>query len=855
MTRIPQINQIKIKVSTLNNTRLRNKIQQNATNTLQKAGNDLKSEVNTSKAYFAALLATSASIINNTGNGDSSKTFTLNHKHQNQELTKSDILAQEDKSFIYSGFDKNKISFDDTNTDLGVELNEDYFKLPQNAKPDKYQIAAAQNLHAGKTTIVSAPTGTGKTAIANYIISKNLAEGERTFYLTPLKALSNDKLNEFRAKYGAENVGILTGDRKENANAPIVIMTTEVYCNMIANDYFKNKNNPQNIIKNDNAPKTVIYDEIHYISDPDRGLAWEISMMCTPKTTQILGLSATVGNDTKLTNWISRINAQKPTLIHVPTKARHVPIIYENYDIFTNKINEFISNDDEYLKTHEKKHGNSYEKKLMVNDYLKLINKLNENKKTPTILYVLSKNFSKKIVQAVNDSEIDLTNKEEKKQIKEIYYAHKVKNKYLGQDIDLSSLSKGIAVHNSGILPVAKELVEELFRKKLLKVVLATETLAAGINMPARSCVMTTAEKPCSDPEAKNGKREFTPNEFAQATGRAGRRGFDDVGYCILVPQNTNSEIIFNKLVNSSPNDLISRFTIDYSQICSYHKRFSDTNIMKEFIANSFKFYQEKEKNPNYKVDGFIKIYEKKCKLLENDGFLNSISATNKKLTPKGELLHNIIGYQQIPLLNTISSKQLQKLTPEELVFFAATIVSGQYNNFKDDEEREFVWEKPSTIIKRNIEALTPDNYNSISSKNLDETINTYNEFNEQYKCNLEKYKIYDTVHEKINLDFAGLVHSFVYQNSQKENQSVANWQNTLTLLPENGLIKDEGSLYNAVNQTADLISQMIDLCNSASKMPELQDSQQYYRILAAKLKTAMLLLKQAPIEDYKYEH
>ena len=848
---------IVIKISNPNGNHLIHKIEEAINKPCQKIEQCTKES---EKALFATLLATSVITRKDADKEVKPLVTTPTHTSKVTQRQTSEILSVEDKSFIYSVWGKNKISFDDANADLGIDLNETHFKLPKGAKPDKYQIAAAQNLHLGNTTIVSAPTGTGKTAIANYVISKNLAEGERTFFLTPLKALSNDKLNEFRAKYGAENVGILTGDRKENANAPIVIMTTEVYCNMVSDNYFKNKTKDKTQAQTQNfkQPKTIIYDEVHYISDPDRGLAWEISMMCTPKTTQILGLSATIGNDVALTNWIGRINSQSPRLIHVPSEARHVPIEYEKYDIPSGKI-DILENDSSSFVKHFNYNNsrNNYEKRLTVEDYLRLINSLHSHKKTPSILYVLSKNNSKKILQAIDSSNVDLTSNDEKEQIKKIYNEHIQKHGYLGKDINLSILSKGVAIHNSGILPVAKELVEELFRKKLLKVVIATETLAAGINMPARSCVMTTAEKPCSDPDAKHGKREFTPNEFAQAAGRAGRRGFDDVGYCILVNQNSDSELIFNKLIHSSPNDLISRFTIDYSQISNYHKRFSDSNIMKEFIANSFRFYQEKEKNPNYKINEFIKLYEKKCKLLEKEEYLKSLSQTDKKLTTKGKLLHNIIGYQQIPLINTISNQLLQKLTPEELIFFAAAIVSGQYNIKENEEENETQIEaqKPSTVIKSNLRSLEQDKMSNLSPENLDNVMDAYNLFNENYKGNLGKFNIYDVSAEKTNLEFAGLVHSFAYLNSKTQNESVDNWQQVLELLSENGPIKDEGSLYNAINQTGDLISQMIDLCNATSKIPELQNDRQYYRILAAKLKTAMLLLKQAPIEDYKYEH
>ena len=204
-------------------------------------------------------------------------------------------------------------------------LKENYFQLPKGYFPDDFQIEAGKGLNEGNNVLVEAPTGTGKTAIAHYAATKNLKEGKTTFYTTPLKALSNQKLNEFRAVYGDENVGILTGDRRENAEAPIVIMTTEVYRNMALQNAYGNKNPLM-----DNLG-TVIFDEFHYLGDIERGGVWEEALMYTPKGVQTLELSATIGNPDELSSWIGSLDDDNSVnLVSIPAEARHVPLKFDS---------------------------------------------------------------------------------------------------------------------------------------------------------------------------------------------------------------------------------------------------------------------------------------------------------------------------------------------------------------------------------------------------------------------------------------------------------------------------------------------------------------------------------------------
>ena len=196
---------------------------------------------------------------------------------------------------------KNILPFTSSISDFDRTVNANYFKLPATAKPDVFQLAAAQNIFLDNDVLVTAPTGTGKTAIAHYAIGKNMRDGKKTFYTTPLKALSNEKFRDFQKIYGFENVGILTGDTKINSEAPIIIMTTEVYRNMVFGDKFGHKNDLLNNLK------TVIFDELHYMGDIDRGGIWEQSIFLSKPETQLLSLSATIGNNKEIASWMSQI--------------------------------------------------------------------------------------------------------------------------------------------------------------------------------------------------------------------------------------------------------------------------------------------------------------------------------------------------------------------------------------------------------------------------------------------------------------------------------------------------------------------------------------------------------------------
>ena len=369
-------------------------------------------------------------------------------------------------------------------------LNDNYFNLPidkSTGKPfqaDVYQKAAAENLYEGNDVIVTAPTGTGKTAIAHYIINKNMEDGKKTFYTTPLKALSNDKIREFQKIYGKENVGLITGDKKVNKDAPIVIMTTEVYRNMVVQDRMKEQNPLLDNLQ------TVVFDELHYLGDNDRGGVWEQAIMFTDPHTQILSLSGTMANPEKITDWMAKTKghalSEKVTpdknyraknegvhtvLVNVPSENRHVPLEFEVLNVkpqqkrgggggskadrarAKRKANQ-IAQSDSAMPSKE--------------SYVDVVEKLQREDKLPAIFFIFSKREGRATMSYLKDNGPKLTTNKESQQIKRTVQQFKADGKYLGESMDFDALEKGYALHNAGMLPDQKELVEELFNRNII---------------------------------------------------------------------------------------------------------------------------------------------------------------------------------------------------------------------------------------------------------------------------------------------------------------------------------------------------------------------------------------------------
>jgi ATP-dependent RNA helicase HelY len=401
---------------------------------------------------------------------------------------------------------------------------------------DPFQLRALDALDAGQHVLVAAPTGSGKTVVAEYAVERSLAAGAKSFYTTPLKALSNQKYTDLAAVHGPERVGLLTGDNSVNGDAPVVVMTTEVLRNMI---YAA-------------APaleglRSVVLDEVHYLQDRYRGPVWEEVIVHLDASVELVCLSATVSNAEEVAAWIETVRGPTAAVIeeHRPVTLEHRYLVGERGRDGLHLLPTFVSQhgqlrpnpDAARLDTRATRKGGQHGRfrtSLRTPGRVEVVDRLDAEAMLPAIVFVFSRAGCDQAVQQCLAAGLRLTDPAERAQIRAIAdtKTQSLADADLGvlrYDEWLAGLEAGFAAHHAGMVPPMKEAVEEAFAAGLAKVVFATETLALGINMPARSVVIEKVSKFTGE------RHEFlTPGEYTQLTGRAGRRGIDERGYAIV---------------------------------------------------------------------------------------------------------------------------------------------------------------------------------------------------------------------------------------------------------------------------------------------------------------------------------
>jgi len=407
---------------------------------------------------------------------------------------------------------------------------------------DDFQDKACRAVAAGKSVLVAAPTGAGKTVVGEFGIHLALNSGLRVFYTTPIKALSNQKYAELVKRYGTERVGLLTGDSNINGDADVVVMTTEVLRNMI----YVNSSALTNL-------GFVIMDEVHYLADRFRGAVWEEVILHLPKDVKVISLSATVSNAEEFGAWLDEVRGDTEIIVseHRPVPlSQHVLFGTELMPLFdgaqgssrvnselvqqhANKLRQPINKPTRGRRGYPGQNNNSAAKIYRASK-AEIVDILDEADLLPAIFFIFSRAGCEAAVKNVLSGGIRLTKPEDKQVIRRI--AEEKCAAIADEDLSalgyfewLNGLERGVAAHHAGMLPAFKEVVEELFLRKLVKVVFATETLALGINMPARSVVLDRLDK-------FNGESrlQITPGEYTQLTGRAGRRGIDIEGHSVI---------------------------------------------------------------------------------------------------------------------------------------------------------------------------------------------------------------------------------------------------------------------------------------------------------------------------------
>lgn len=552
-------------------------------------------------------------------------------------------------------------------------------------KLDQFQEQAINALKSGVSVVVSAPTGAGKTAIAEFVIEEALKTKEKVFYTTPLKALSNQKFHDFQKKYGRDSIGILTGDTAINRDAQILVMTTEIYRNMLygaLDDTLKNL-------------KCVVLDECHYMNDPERGTVWEESIIYSPKNIQLLALSATIANAKELTDWISVIHGETEL---IESFFRPVPLrfyYFKQAHIFplltTNKnLNPQLKQHKDSFKAHRQKFRDLARHKIHKKEATipGMVSELNKRGFLPAIYFVFSRKGCELALKECQALGFSLLTLEERKILSRLIQEKTYGNEYLFKHKHLGFLYQGLAVHHAGLLPQWKTIVEELFSKGLIKVVFATETLSAGINMPAKTTVISNLSK-----RGDAGHKNLTSNEFLQMSGRAGRRGMDKVGNVVIKETMDHIPAFAAKLATSSPNPLVSQFTPNYSMVLNLLQNHSVDQI-KTLLSKSFGQYLinkdlkvSKDKS-NYYWDQFLKLLT----ILSEYGYV-----ANDITTEKGIMAASLRGENILLIAEILLSCNFRDLTPEEFASCMSCLA------LEEPRPRTFVKVKPTIAVETSL--------------------------------------------------------------------------------------------------------------------------------------------------------
>jgi ATP-dependent RNA helicase HelY len=398
-------------------------------------------------------------------------------------------------------------------------------------KLDGFQREAIEKLDRGRGgVLVSAPTSSGKTVVAEYAIFRALRAGSKVIYTTPLKALSNQKYHDFVREYGEPTVGLVTGENTINADAPVVVMTTEILRNLIYED-----------LQRLDMVSHVVLDEVHYIDDFPRGSVWEEIVIQAPNSIKLVGLSATIGNFREIADWMAENRGGMETVFH---DVR--PVELKLWLAINNRFLPLFKGDGgidqrTWSKAAEEEEA-SYRvgrySRLPSNDLLHVIEELKRGDMLPSIYFIFSRRGCREALQRCAYHELDLTTAAEKEAI-DIVAAERLQaltdhdeETLFRRMVDARLLRRGLAEHHAGLLPYHKEMVEELFQRGLIKVVFATETLSLGINMPARGVVVSSFTK-FDGTNFSN----LTTGELTQLMGRAGRRGIDVIGHGVILKE------------------------------------------------------------------------------------------------------------------------------------------------------------------------------------------------------------------------------------------------------------------------------------------------------------------------------
>ncbi|HIE09387.1 MAG TPA: DEAD/DEAH box helicase [Armatimonadetes bacterium] len=511
---------------------------------------------------------------------------------------------------------------------------------PEEFKPSPFQEEALELVMRGEDVIVVAPTGSGKTWIAEQAMGWFFGEGKRCWYTTPLKALSNQKFDNFCELYGPQNVGIITGERRENTSAPVIVATTEI----LRNQFYSGLE----------PPDFVVLDEAHYIADPERGVTWEEVIILAPRKVQFLLLSATISNPEDIIGWMGETRGKEPKL--VTCEERPVPLRYG-----------ILIRNGKPIPLDEKLPASIYRQALRKGlDPVEVVEALEEHNLLPAIIFLPRRRDCDEAARQF----AGVVAKGRPEREKAFEGMASQFPSLLSHPMRPILVSAGVAPHHAGHLTAWKVAVERMLRKGLLRAVFATTTLAAGLDVPARTVVL-----PHLTVRDGRGERPLSALEFHQMTGRAGRRGKDKVGFVLIVPRRERDIRIARQLMRTEPEELRSAFRVQYFQVLNLLAKYGREGAL-DILARSLLVYQRAQRSHRRarKVRHRLKAeFEMRAVVLRELGYLDE----ELRPTETGRWALLVRHEQALFIVEAVRRGLLDGLSPPRLAGWAA-VFSGE---------------------------------------------------------------------------------------------------------------------------------------------------------------------------------
>ena len=520
---------------------------------------------------------------------------------------------------------------------------------------DPFQHQAMDAIDRGESVLVSAPTGSGKTLIADYAVARAVEAGGKAFYTTPIKALSNQKFAELAARYGAHRVGLLTGDISHQPQAPIVVMTTEVLRNMIF---------ARSPLLDDLG--AVVLDEVHYLQDPYRGSVWEEVLVLTPPGVLFVGLSATVNNAVDFGKWLTSVRGTTHVVVET-----HRPVTLHHHYAVAERGRDGVSvlpllrngaPNPDGLRLDDKRKRTTHQR-LRVPRRTEVVAYLAEAGMLPAITFIFSRAACDDATRQCLQDGVRLTTDAERARIRTLVEesVERLSDddlRTLGYGQWSAALEAGVAPHHAGLVPAFRQAVERCFSEGLLKVVFATETLALGINMPARTVVVERFAKfRGSDTSA------LTSGEYSQLTGRAGRRGIDTVGHAFVLWNHATTFGLVARTAVAPPPDLVSSFHPTYNLAVNLVRRWSREEAH-SLLESSYGQWQAPEGS-----ESLVAQLDRRLAILDDRGFLDGW-----KLTEDGLALAAVYHESDLLVAEVLRSGALDGLEPSHLAGVASAL-------------------------------------------------------------------------------------------------------------------------------------------------------------------------------------